>query len=116
MTGCFAIRSGTESVSVGIPLYELIPWEETIPERLKSVGYATAILGKTPSTHQNLNTRPLPKLLASFKIPEKSGMRESLTIHGFNTLALAYLPTSKRARPCSQTFPRAGRILLCRRH
>ena len=46
MTGRFAIRSGTHSVPVGVPFYGLIPWEETIAERLKSVGYATAIFGK----------------------------------------------------------------------
>lgn len=46
MTGRFAIRSGTQSVPVGVPYYGLIPWEETMAESLKSVGYATAIFGK----------------------------------------------------------------------
>ena len=46
MTGRFAIRSGTQSVPVGVPYYGLIPWEETLAERLKAAGYATAIFGK----------------------------------------------------------------------
>lgn len=46
MTGRFAIRSGTQSVPIGVPYYGLVPWEETIAERLKSVGYSTAIFGK----------------------------------------------------------------------
>ena len=33
MTGRFAIRSGTQSVPIGVPYYGLLPWEETIAER-----------------------------------------------------------------------------------
>lgn len=46
MTGRFAIRSGNHSVPLGVPYYGLIPWEETIAERLKTAGYSTAIFGK----------------------------------------------------------------------
>jgi arylsulfatase len=46
MTGRFAIRSGNQSVPVGVPYYGLIPWELTMAEMLKSQGYNTAIYGK----------------------------------------------------------------------
>lgn len=46
MTGRFAIRSGTHQVPIGVPYYGLVPWEETLAERLKTVGYQTAIFGK----------------------------------------------------------------------
>jgi len=46
MTGRFAIRSGTQSVPVGVPYYGLIPWEKTLAELLSDAGYATAIFGK----------------------------------------------------------------------
>ncbi len=46
MTGRFAIRSGNQAVPIGVPYYGLIPWEETVAELLKKVGYATAIFGK----------------------------------------------------------------------
>jgi len=53
MTGRFAIRSGNQSVPLGVPYYGLIPWEITMAEALKAEGYSTAIygkwhLGKTP--------------------------------------------------------------------
>ena len=53
MTGRFAIRSGNQSVPLGVPYYGLIPWEITMAEALKAQGYSTAIygkwhLGKTP--------------------------------------------------------------------
>jgi arylsulfatase len=46
MTGRFAIRSGNQSVPIGVPYYGLIPWERTVAEELKSAGYSTAIFGK----------------------------------------------------------------------
>ncbi|MCW8833810.1 MAG: sulfatase-like hydrolase/transferase [Colwellia sp.] len=46
MTGRFAVRSGNQSVPLGVPYYGLIPWEETVAEKLKSSGYATAMFGK----------------------------------------------------------------------
>jgi arylsulfatase A-like enzyme len=46
MTGRFAIRSGTHQVPIGVPYYGLVPWEETLAERLKTAGYQTAIFGK----------------------------------------------------------------------
>jgi len=46
MTGRHAIRSGTQSVPVGIPYYGLVPWEITIAELLSDAGYATATFGK----------------------------------------------------------------------
>jgi len=46
MTGRHPIRSGTQSVPVGLPYYGLIPWEVTIAELLSDTGYATGIFGK----------------------------------------------------------------------
>jgi arylsulfatase len=46
MTGRRAIRSGTQSVPVGLPYYGLVPWEITIAELLSDAGYATGIFGK----------------------------------------------------------------------
>jgi arylsulfatase len=46
MTGRHAIRSGTQSVPVGLPYYGLVPWEITIAELLSGAGYATGIFGK----------------------------------------------------------------------
>jgi arylsulfatase len=46
MTGRHAIRSGTQSVPVGLPYYGLVPWEITIAEILSDAGYATGIFGK----------------------------------------------------------------------
>lgn len=46
MTGRHAIRSGTQSVPVGLPYYGLVPWEITIAEMLSDAGYATGIFGK----------------------------------------------------------------------
>jgi len=46
MTGRHAIRSGTQSVPVGLPYYGLVPWEITIAELLSDAGYATGIFGK----------------------------------------------------------------------
>ena len=46
MTGRRPIRSGTQSVPVGIPYYGLVPWEITIAELLSDSGYATGIFGK----------------------------------------------------------------------
>jgi len=46
MTGRFAIRSGTQSVPIGVPYYGLIPWEKTVAEGLQTAGYSTAIFGK----------------------------------------------------------------------
>jgi len=46
MTGRHPIRSGTQTVPVGVPYYGLIPWETTIAELLSDAGYATAIFGK----------------------------------------------------------------------
>jgi arylsulfatase len=46
MTGRFAIRSGNQSVPVGVPYYGLVPWELTMAELLKTRGYDTAIFGK----------------------------------------------------------------------
>jgi len=46
MTGRHAIRSGTQSVPVGLPYYGLVPWEVTIAELLSDSGYATGIFGK----------------------------------------------------------------------
>ena len=41
MTGRFAIRSGNQSVPIGVPYYGLGPWEITIAELLSAGGYAT---------------------------------------------------------------------------
>lgn len=46
MTGRFAIRSGNQSVPLGVPYYGLIPWEITMAEALKAQGYTSAIYGK----------------------------------------------------------------------
>jgi arylsulfatase len=46
MTGRHPIRSGTQSVPVGLPYYGLVPWEITIAELLADAGYATGIFGK----------------------------------------------------------------------
>jgi arylsulfatase A-like enzyme len=46
MTGRHAIRSGTQSVPVGLPYYGLVPWEVTLAELLSDAGYATGIFGK----------------------------------------------------------------------
>jgi arylsulfatase len=46
MTGRHPIRSGTQSVPVGLPYYGLVPWEVTIAELLSDTGYATGIFGK----------------------------------------------------------------------
>ena len=46
MTGRHAVRSGTQSVPVGTPLYGLTPWEITLAETLSESGYATGIFGK----------------------------------------------------------------------
>jgi arylsulfatase len=46
MTGRHAIRSGTQSVPVGLPYYGLVPWEITLAELLSDAGYATGIFGK----------------------------------------------------------------------
>ncbi len=46
MTGRFAIRSGTQSVPIGVPYYGLVPWEQTIAETLSDAGYATGLFGK----------------------------------------------------------------------
>jgi arylsulfatase len=46
MTGRHAVRSGTQSVPVGLPYYGLVPWEITIAELLSDAGYATGIFGK----------------------------------------------------------------------
>lgn len=46
MTGRFAIRSGNQSVPIGVPYYGLVPWEITIAELLADSGYATGIFGK----------------------------------------------------------------------
>jgi arylsulfatase A-like enzyme len=46
MTGRHAIRSGTQSVPVGLPYYGLVPWEITIAELLSDAGYSTGIFGK----------------------------------------------------------------------
>lgn len=46
MTGRFAVRSGTQSVPIGVPYYGLVPWEETLAELLSERGYATGIFGK----------------------------------------------------------------------
>jgi len=46
MTGRHAIRSGTQSVPVGLPYYGLVPWEITLAELLSEAGYATGIFGK----------------------------------------------------------------------
>jgi arylsulfatase A-like enzyme len=46
MTGRFAIRSGNQSVPVGLPYYGLVPWEVTIAELLSETGYATGAFGK----------------------------------------------------------------------
>ncbi len=46
MTGRYAIRSGNQSVPVGLPYYGLVPWEVTIAESLSEAGYATGIFGK----------------------------------------------------------------------
>ncbi len=46
MTGRFAIRSGNQSVPIGVPYYGLVPWEITIAELLSERGYATGMFGK----------------------------------------------------------------------
>ena len=46
MTGRLAVRSGTHSVPIGVPYYGLIPWEETLAEKLGDSGYDTALFGK----------------------------------------------------------------------
>lgn len=46
MTGRFAVRSGNQSVPIGVPYYGLVPWEITMAESLKEQGYKTAIYGK----------------------------------------------------------------------
>lgn len=46
MTGRFAIRSGNQSIPIGVPYYGLVPWEETIAESLSAKGYRTGIFGK----------------------------------------------------------------------
>jgi arylsulfatase len=46
LTGRHAIRSGTQSIPLGTPLYGLIPWETTLAESLSDVGYATGAFGK----------------------------------------------------------------------
>jgi arylsulfatase len=46
MTGRHAIRSGTQSVPVGLPYYGLVPWEITIAELLSDAGYSSGIFGK----------------------------------------------------------------------
>ena len=46
MTGRFAIRSGNHSVPIGVPVYGLVPWEETIAETLSRAGYRTGMFGK----------------------------------------------------------------------
>jgi arylsulfatase len=46
MTGRRPIRSGTQSVPIGLPYYGLVPWEITIAELLSDGGYATGIFGK----------------------------------------------------------------------
>lgn len=46
MTGRHPIRSGTQTVPLGVPYYGLIPWEVTIAELLSDNGYATGIFGK----------------------------------------------------------------------
>ncbi len=46
MTGRFAVRSGNQSVPIGVPYYGLVPWEITIAELLSGKGYATGIFGK----------------------------------------------------------------------
>ena len=46
MTGRHAIRSGTQSVPVGLPYYGLVPWEVTLAELLSDAGYTTGIFGK----------------------------------------------------------------------
>ncbi len=46
MTGRFAIRSGNQSVPIGLPYYGLVPWEITIAELLSDAGYATGAFGK----------------------------------------------------------------------
>jgi len=46
LTGRFAIRSGTQSVPIGTPLYGLVPWEVTLAQILSDAGYSTAAFGK----------------------------------------------------------------------
>ncbi len=46
LTGRHAIRSGTQSIPLGTPLYGLVPWETTLAESLSDVGYATGAFGK----------------------------------------------------------------------
>lgn len=46
MTGRFAIRSGNQSIPIGVPFYGLIPWEKTVAESLSEAGYQTGIFGK----------------------------------------------------------------------
>jgi arylsulfatase len=46
MTGRHPIRSGTQTVPVGVPYYGLVPWEITIAELLSDAGYATGTFGK----------------------------------------------------------------------
>jgi arylsulfatase len=45
MTGRLPIRSGTQSVTYGLP-YGMAPWEYTLPELLSDAGYSTAAFGK----------------------------------------------------------------------
>ena len=45
MTGRLPIRSGTQSVTYGLP-YGMAPWEVTLPELLSDAGYSTAAFGK----------------------------------------------------------------------
>lgn len=46
MTGRFAVRSGNQSIPIGVPHYGLVPWEQTIAESLAAQGYRTGIFGK----------------------------------------------------------------------
>jgi len=46
MTGRHPVRSGTQTVPIGVPYYGLVPWEVTIAELLSDAGYATGIFGK----------------------------------------------------------------------
>ncbi|MDG3088548.1 sulfatase-like hydrolase/transferase [Vibrio hannami] len=46
MTGRLAVRSGTQSVPIGVKEYGLLPWEVTMAELLSDKGYSTAIYGK----------------------------------------------------------------------
>jgi arylsulfatase len=46
MTGRFALRSGTQSVSLTGGPYGLVQWEVTLPKLLSAQGYATGHFGK----------------------------------------------------------------------